>query len=1652
MATAHSSNTSVNIPDSIKREFLADDTIGHWKHDIEQYLKNQNWSALINQPLAKVIDEARQAEALRLTSIDENDEIEKMIFRSNYDEHATRLALPKTAEGTEGTTIPSDTLEAAAFRQYIDKRKKEQAHKFATNPEARDKLFARLRQVEDIWTSRHDNLTTAMMQSMTPNFASQRTHLSNSYDLFQNIIGSASTSFQTQEQHRSAFEAVQLEPDEMFTDCLARLTRARYALELSGRPVTDAWFFARIMTALPSKGPRDFSPITFQYNRIKKNFDPNDIPDIITDIKEYERKNAMPVSPSSRLPSAHAATAMGAGRGHATHPYPTWCTCHGWTTHDSTTCAWIKNNPGAGPTPKAMSEDPSKPPSKSQRKEKASIDKAAESALIKAIQALSARVSPEKVLPEKVVVAPPAIDLQSFMALLASANKGGSYYSFILDSGATPQSMAPAVPGATPAPGPPITLADQSSTPSTGVGTLDVQGMTIQNVLQVPALNHGLLSIPSLVRDHDKSVHFGASGTDCHIIDKSTGHTTSIPLDPATNLWMIHPKGPPANTALLTQNMLWHRRSMFTGNRYLHKATEHVKGLGKITQDDRPCHCQGCMAGKAHALPWPGKDHTSAFLPGESWHFDIWGKAPQATPSGEFYLLCGTDEKSGLSHGTLLRKRSEALEAIRNVLSFSYTQTGRKIRQVTLDLAGEFKSQELQEYMNSRGIKLQYAPARTKEMNALAERKFRTLTEKMRAALWDSGLPHKYWGSVITASIHVLNRLPQKRSAMKTPYEVFFERGQPDISYFRRIGCIGWVFIAEKARQNKLDARATRCTLVGYPSDSKGYNMLELSTGKIITTRHVIFNEEETYRDIPHEGSFATTTTLEEFEIMFGDEPKDATHTEDTTHIVGTTANPYDVLETERHIYEEVEDKRAAPATPNTTTTDTTASETDSFETAESDPDPATDEDPESQQPQDAPPNAGEHDPDPAPIAEFDVDPQLWHDPPPEDSAPPTELPYILQPTAEAGVYTDTSGGKVTIQDSNTPAAKDILAGPAHASRREGSRIGARALSANTTLPADTTDHGPAERGEPDLGEDITEDILPPTEELPPPAFPPDESPFVLQGETVDLTEPIPKTFKQAIASANATKWMNAMEAELAAHRKNSTFDETESKLQGYIALGCRWKYALKLEKGLPHRFKARLCLQGFRQRYGHDYVHTSSPVVKVESLRLILLLASILDLECHTMDVDTAYLNASLNELLYAKIPDLYEPIHKGTKYLIVRKALYGAKQSGRAWYELLTAFLRESSFTQLKSDPCVFHNHDKTLFICIYVDDLLLAGTPTAMTQFKSTFKARFKCKDPGPVTEFLGFEVHRSRSEKSLLLTQFHYTKDLFSKYAPWLDPIRPSTIPGTPGIDLSVRFLPDPDTEEVAFIASFPYREMIGSLQYLTNTRPEIHAALSQLSSYVARPRKIHCQALLKIFSYLKTDMSAPIGIKLGGNPTFPLRIVSHADADWGKDMDTRRSRYGSVLTVNGSPIRISAGLQSTVHQATSHAELDAANAGARDIVYARQFLDELKIPYSQPVLHSDNTGAQAIAENDTLAKGSRHLDIKLFWIRELIGQDLLKMVHCPTKSMIADILTKNLPRPQFDALLPSLSVMSLSRFNDITTRGGVGPTLIAPSPP
>ena len=152
-------------------------------------------------------------------------------------------------------------------------------------------------------------------------------------------------------------------------------------------------------------------------------------------------------------------------------------------------------------------------------------------------------------------------------------------------------------------------------------------------------------------------------------------------------------------------------------------------------------------------------------------------------------------------------------------------------------------------------------------------------------------------------------------------------------------------------------------------------------------------------------------------------------------------------------------------------------------------------------------------------------------------------------------------------------------------------------------------------------------------------------------------------------------------------------------------------------------------------------------------------------------MNVGTAYLNADMKDIVFMKLPEGMTTLLPDTKYLQVLKALYGAKQSGRRWYEHLIAFLLKNGYKQTLSDPCVIilaSPNDSRFFVCIYVDDLLIVGSISAVQEFKSLMIAEFKMTDFGSAQSFLGFEIHRNRITRHILLTQSQYTDDLLNRY--------------------------------------------------------------------------------------------------------------------------------------------------------------------------------------------------------------------------------------------------------------------------------------------
>ena len=217
----------------------------------------------------------------------------------------------------------------------------------------------------------------------------------------------------------------------------------------------------------------------------------------------------------------------------------------------------------------------------------------------------------------------------------------------------------------------------------------------------------------------------------------------------------------------------------------------------------------------------------------------------------------------------------------------------------------------------------------------------------------------------------------------------------------------------------------------------------------------------------------------------------------------------------------------------------------------------------------------------------------------------------------------------------------------------------------------------------------------------------------IYAGLAVDPDELIePLTYEDAISSPQAAQWKTAMEDEMNSLLQNETWILVENP-SGRKPIKNRWVFKIKRSSHDGIKFKARLVAKGFSQRPGIDYNETYSPVVKNDSIRTILSLSAVLDLELLQLDVKTAFLNGEITEELYMDQPSGFKEDNQ--MVCLLKKSLYGLKQASRAWNLKFNHFLVEYGFTRSDADSCVYFqkNESHTIIIAIWVDDGLLCSS---------------------------------------------------------------------------------------------------------------------------------------------------------------------------------------------------------------------------------------------------------------------------------------------------------------------------------------------------
>ena len=275
-------------------------------------------------------------------------------------------------------------------------------------------------------------------------------------------------------------------------------------------------------------------------------------------------------------------------------------------------------------------------------------------------------------------------------------------------------------------------------------------------------------------------------------------------------------------------------------------------------------------------------------------------------------------------------------------------------------------------------------------------------------------------------------------------------------------------------------------------------------------------------------------------------------------------------------------------------------------------------------------------------------------------------------------------------------------------------------------------------------------------------------------------------------------------------------------------------------------------------------------------------------------------------------------------------------------------------------------------------------------------------------------MGLEVHTDSS--GIFLHQHKYTQDLLS-----LAGLQDASSVDTP-LEVNTKY-----RREEGNLISNPtiFRQLVGSLNYLTITRPDISFAVQQVSQFMQNPRHLHLAVVHRIIRYLRGTPCRGLFFPASSS----LNLVAYSDADWAGCPDTRRSVTGWCMFLGNSLISWKSKKQDRVSKSSTESEYRAMSAACAEIVWLRGLLAELGFSQPNPTpLHADNTSAIQIAANPVYHERTKHIEVDCHSIREALDTHIISLPHISTNLQIADVFTKAMTRQRHQFLVGKLMLL------------------------
>jgi histone deacetylase 1/2 len=439
---------------------------------------------------------------------------------------------------------------------------------------------------------------------------------------------------------------------------------------------------------------------------------------------------------------------------------------------------------------------------------------------------------------------------------------------------------------------------------------------------------------------------------------------------------------------------------------------------------------------------------------------------------------------------------------------------------------------------------------------------------------------------------------------------------------------------------------------------------------------------------------------------------------------------------------------------------------------------------------------------------------------------------------------------------------------------------------------------------------------------------------------------------------------------------------------------------------GSIDRYKARLVAKGFKQRYGIDYEDTFSRVVKSATIRVVLSLAVSRGWKLRQLDVKNAFLHGVLEEEVFMRQPPGYET--RLGHVCKLDKALYGLKQAPRAWYSRLSSKLQSLGFSTSKADTSLFfyNRGGVTIFMLIYVDDIVVASSSEkAVDALLHDLGLDFALKDLGELHYFLGIEVKKVHD--GIILSQEKYANDLLRRVNMQICKAVDTPLSVVDKLSLT-------DGEVLSSEDATRYRSIVGALQYITYTRPDIAFSVNKVCQFLHAPTTVHWTAVKRILRYLRGTIS--LGLRLSRSSSTIISAFS--DADWAGCPDDRRSTGGFAVYLGSNLISWNARKQATVSRSSTEAEYKSLANATAEVMWLQTLLDELGVAQSKTaVLWCDNIGVTYLSANPVFHARTKHIEVDYHFVRERVAQKLLDIRFISSGDQVADGFTKSLSTRQ-----------------------------------